>query len=75
VLLWVPDRRREAHLLRLLTGVAMAMPVATAVHSATPYGPVWALPGDAGRRRHLHELPVGRPRNPAGVLADPDQDW
>lgn len=57
VLLWVPDRRREANLLRVLTGVAVAMPVATAVHCGDPAGPVWALPGDPGPRLHLHELP------------------
>jgi hypothetical protein len=59
VLLWVPDRRREANLLRLLAGVPTAMPVATAVHCADPAAPIWALPGDPGPRLHLHELPSG----------------
>jgi hypothetical protein len=57
VLLWVPDRVRETNLLRALTGVSTAMPVATAVHNHDPAGPRWALPGDAGPRLHLHELP------------------
>ncbi len=56
LLLWLPDRRREAHLLRLLSGIALPLPVATAVHSHDPAGPVWALPGDPGPRLRLHEL-------------------
>lgn len=57
VLLWVPDRRREANLLRVLAGTPTAMTVATGVHGGNPAGPVWALPGDPGPRFHLHELP------------------
>jgi len=57
VLLWVPDRTRETNILRVLAGVPTAMPVATAVHSHQPAGPVWALPADPGPRLHLHELP------------------
>jgi len=57
VLLWVPDRRREASLLRALAGIRTPMAVATAVHGNNPAGPVWALPGDPGPRLHLHELP------------------
>ncbi|GAA1622995.1 replication-relaxation family protein [Actinoplanes couchii] len=57
LLLWLPDRRREAHLLRLFAGVRLPLPVATAVHSRDPAGPVWALPGDPGPRLRLHELP------------------
>ena len=83
VLLWVPDRRREAHLLRLLTGVPTKMPVATAVHSNDPAGPIWALPGDPGPRLHLHELPSQHARTGPGSAAgihhhdyhhDEDQD-
>jgi hypothetical protein len=57
LLLWLPDRRREAHLLRLFAGVRLPLPVATAVHNHDPAGPVWALPGDPGPRLRLHELP------------------
>jgi hypothetical protein len=57
VLLWVPDRRREANLLRALAGTPTPMAVATAVHDRNPAGPVWALPGNPGPRLHLHELP------------------
>jgi DNA-binding CsgD family transcriptional regulator len=57
LLLWLPDRRREAHLLRLFTDVRLPLPVATAVHNNDPAGPVWALPGDPGPRLRLHELP------------------
>ncbi|MEV8504520.1 replication-relaxation family protein [Actinoplanes sp. NPDC051475] len=57
LLLWLPDRRREAHLLRSLAPFQLPLPVATAVHSNDPAGPVWALPGDPGPRLHLHELP------------------
>lgn len=78
VLLWVPDRRREAHLLRLLTGVPTAMPVATAVHGPDPAGPVWALPGDPGPRLHLHELPsryaAAGPGSEAAVYDDDTWD-
>lgn len=57
LLLWLPDRRREAHLLRTMAGVRLPLPVATAVHCGDPAGPVWALPGDPGPRLRLHELP------------------
>jgi hypothetical protein len=57
VLLWVPDRRREASLLRALAGTRTPMAVATAVHATNPAGPVWALPASPGPRLHLHELP------------------
>jgi hypothetical protein len=57
VLLWVPDQRRETSLLRVLHDVPTRMPVAVAVHSNNPAGPVWALTCDPFRRRHLHELP------------------
>ena len=57
VLFWVPDRRREASLLRALTSVRLPIPVATAIHSPHPAGPVWALPGDPGPRLCLHDLP------------------
>jgi hypothetical protein len=70
VLLWIPDRRREANLLRLLTGVPTVVPVATAVHSRDPAGPVWALPGDPGPRLHLHELPS----DPGPRAGDTDDD-
>lgn len=61
VLFWVPDRRREANLLRHLSGVRLPIPVATAVHSTDPAGPRWAMPGDPGPRLHLHELPSDGP--------------
>jgi hypothetical protein len=57
VLLWVPHPRREANLLDVLAGLPTASPIATAVHSRDPAGPVWALAADPDRRRHLHELP------------------
>jgi hypothetical protein len=74
VLLWLPDPRREAHLLRLLSGVPTRMPVATAVHSADPAGPVWALPGHPGPRMRLHELPCAYARSGPGAAANPDLD-
>lgn len=57
VLLWVPGTRRERHLLDALTGMPAAVPVATAVHSDDPAGPVWTLAADRHPPRHLHELP------------------
>jgi hypothetical protein len=57
VLLWLPDRRREARVLATLAGVPTRVPVATAVHSDDPAGPVWALSTDPAHRRHLHHLP------------------
>ncbi|MFG2043966.1 replication-relaxation family protein [Dactylosporangium sp. NPDC048998] len=61
VLLWLPTPEREANILRLLTGVATPMPIATAVHGPDPAGRVWTLttdlPVSPGRRRRLHELP------------------
>ena len=58
VLFWVPDRRREANLLRRLADLpATPMPVATAVHCDDPAGPVWALAGDPHQRLTLHDLP------------------
>ncbi|MDG4795058.1 replication-relaxation family protein [Micromonospora sp. WMMD1082] len=57
LLLWVPGRGRERHLLDALAGVDTAMPVATGVHGTDPAGPVWTLASDPGRPRHLHELP------------------
>jgi hypothetical protein len=72
VLLWVPDRRREANLLRRLAELPNTpMPVATAVHRGDPAGPVWALAGDPGPRLHLHELPGQHPAA-AEDTADPD---
>ncbi|MEV6370107.1 replication-relaxation family protein [Micromonospora musae] len=57
VLLRVPGRRREAHLLDALAGVPTAMPVATGLHHEHPAGPAWMLASDPGPRRRLHELP------------------
>ena len=66
VLLRVPGRRREAHLLDALTGVPTAMPVAVGVHDEHPAGPAWTLAADPGLRRWLHELPSDHgPANPA----------
>jgi hypothetical protein len=66
VLLRVPGRRREQHLLDALAGVATAMPVATGVHGEHPAGPAWTLTSDPGPRRWLHELPSDHgPDNPA----------
>jgi hypothetical protein len=66
VLLRVPSRRREAHLLDALAGVPTAMPVATGVHDEHPAGPAWTLAADPGLRRWLHELPSDHgPVNPA----------
>jgi hypothetical protein len=64
VLPLVPDRRRETALLRALHGTPTPMPVATAVHSCVPAGPVWALAGVAGPRLRLHELPNARGLDP-----------
>ncbi|WP_430788186.1 replication-relaxation family protein [Actinoplanes sp. G11-F43] len=66
VLLRVPGRRREQHLLDVLAGVQLAMPVATGIHDEHPAGPVWTLTHDTGLRRWLHELPSDHgPENPA----------
>ncbi|MCI4066190.1 replication-relaxation family protein [Micromonospora sp. R77] len=66
VLLRVPSRRREAHLVDALTGVATAMPVAVGVHDEHPAGAAWTLTADPGVRRCLHELPSDHgPANPA----------
>ncbi|MEV6491956.1 replication-relaxation family protein [Actinoplanes sp. NPDC051633] len=66
VLLRVPSRRREQHLLDLLAGVPTAMPVATGVHGDHPAGPAWTLTTHPGTRRRLHELPSDHgPDNPA----------
>jgi hypothetical protein len=66
VLLRVPGRRREQHLLDALAGVPTAMPVATGIHSEHPAGPAWTLTTDPGPRRWLHELPSDHgPDNPA----------
>jgi hypothetical protein len=70
VLLWVPDHTRETSLHRALHGVTTPMPVATAVHSADPAGPVWALTTDPQQRRRLDQLPSDPgPHHPA----HPDQ--
>ncbi|MFY1656059.1 replication-relaxation family protein [Micromonospora sp. WMMD1274] len=66
VLLRVPGRRREQHLLEALAGVPTAMPVATGIHSEHPAGSAWTLTTDPGLRRWLHELPSDHgPDNPA----------
>lgn len=66
VLLRVPGRRREQHLLDALAGVPTAMPVATGLHGEHPAGPAWTLTTDPGPRRWLHELPCDHgPDNPA----------
>jgi hypothetical protein len=66
VLLRVPGRRREQHLLDALAGVPTAMPVATGIHAEHPAGPAWTLASDPGLRRWLHELPSDHgPDNPA----------
>jgi hypothetical protein len=67
VLLRVPGRRREQHLLDALRGVPTAMPVATGIHGEHPAGPAWTLASDqGGLRRWLHELPSDHgPDNPA----------
>ncbi len=66
VLLRVPSRRRERHLLAALAGVPTAMPVATGIHDEHPAGPAWTLTADPGPRRWLHELPSDHgPDNPA----------
>jgi hypothetical protein len=66
VLLRVPGRRREAHLLDALAGVSTVMPVATGVHDEHPAGPAWTLAADPSLRRWLHELPSDHgPHNPA----------
>ncbi|MEV4511529.1 replication-relaxation family protein [Dactylosporangium sp. NPDC049525] len=61
VLLWLPTLERQTNILRLLTGVRLPMPVATAVHGPDPSGRVWTLttdlPANPGRRWQLHELP------------------
>jgi DNA-binding CsgD family transcriptional regulator len=66
VLLRVPGRRRERHLLDALAGVPTAMPVATGLHGEHPAGPCWTLASSPGLRRWLHELPSEHgPDNPA----------
>ncbi|WP_422733857.1 replication-relaxation family protein [Micromonospora sp. WMMD558] len=66
VLLRVPGRRRERHLLSALAGVPTAMPVATGVHGEHPAGPAWTITSDPDLRRWLHELPSDHgPDNPA----------
>jgi hypothetical protein len=73
VLLWVPGPRREANLMRRLAGLPRTpMPVATAVHSSTPAGPVWALAGVPGPRLHLHELPGEDPADSPDDSHDPN---
>ncbi|WP_250008788.1 replication-relaxation family protein [Actinoplanes sp. M2I2] len=57
VLLRVPGRRREQHLLDVLAGTRLAIPVATGIHQEHPAGPAWTLTHDPGLRRWLHELP------------------
>ncbi len=58
VLLHVPSRAREQHLLDALAHLRPSMPVATAVHAEHPAGLAWTLAGDRTRqRRWLHELP------------------
>jgi hypothetical protein len=58
VLLHVPGRTREEHLLDALAHLRPSMPVATAVHADHPAGLAWTLAGDRSRqRRWLHELP------------------
>lgn len=65
VLLRVPGRRRERHLLDALRGVPTAMPVATGIHSEHPAGLAWTLAADPGLPRWLHELPSDHgPDNP-----------
>ncbi len=65
VLLRVPSRRRERHLIDALRGVPTAMPVATGIHSEHPAGPAWTLAADPDLRRWLHELPSDHgPDNP-----------
>ncbi|MEV0157583.1 replication-relaxation family protein [Micromonospora sp. NPDC050686] len=78
VLLRVPTRRREAHLLDALAGVPTVMPVATGLHDEHPAGPAWTLATELGPRRWLHELPSNHgPRNTATNphrYTDPDGD-
>ncbi|WP_442933265.1 replication-relaxation family protein [Micromonospora psammae] len=57
VLLRVPSRRREANLLRALSGARTVMPVATGVQGDHPAGPAWTLAADPTGRSWLHELP------------------
>jgi DNA-binding CsgD family transcriptional regulator len=58
VLLHVPSRAREEHLLDAFAHLRPSMPVATAVHADHPAGLAWTLAGDRSRqRRWLHELP------------------
>ena len=66
VLLRVPGRRREQHLLDALAGVPTATPVATGIHAEHPAGPSWRLASSPGAPRRLHELPSDHgPDNPA----------
>jgi hypothetical protein len=66
VLLWVPTRQREQHLLDLLHGTTTAMPVATTTHCPNPGGAVWSLAGTDGPRLALHQLPSDH--GPHGAL-------
>lgn len=56
VLFWLPASARERHLHQVLAGERLPVPVATATHGHHPAGAVWAVPGEPGPRRHLHEL-------------------
>ena len=56
VLFWLPSTARERHLHQVLSGERLPVPVATAVHGRHPARGVWAVPGQAGGRRHLHDL-------------------
>jgi hypothetical protein len=78
ILIRVPGRRRERHLLDALTDLPGSLPVATGVHEEHPAGPAWTLAGDRRRLRHwLHELPSDHgPVNPANNpdrYPEPDQ--
>jgi len=66
VLLWVPTRQREQHLLDLLHGTTTVMPVATATHCPDPGAQVWTLAGAEGLRLALHQLPSDH--GPHGAL-------
>ncbi len=70
VLLHVPSRAREQHLLDALAHLRTSMPVATAVHADHPADHAWTLAGDRRRlRRRLHELPGDHGR--AGAATNP----
>ena len=77
VLLHVPNRAREEHLLDALAHLRPSLPVATAVHGDHPAGLAWTLAGDRSRqRRWLHELPCDHghpdPVNNPHRWSDPD---